>query len=518
MPELESSIVTLLSLATIALIVALAAAFGIVWLRWRSQLHALRAQLRSDAPLLRARVAAVFASTPRTDFLLLAIFVVVGFWLRLRELNIPMGTDEAATWLYYASKPLIVGITIWSSPNNHLLNTLLMHLCGAAFGPREWALRLPAFLGGLALIPLTYAASRVFYRRGALVAAAAVAASPAVVQYSTDGRGYILMAGFALIAAMAMATLIRSGNTIAAIVFGIATALGFWSVLVMITLFLLIVAWAFVERPSAFRAIVVACLLAGALTIVAYFPVFVISGPTSIATNGFNAPSTLAHFLHDLPLISRVIVARLLIGFPLPLQWLAGIAFVIAIVRHRQLSRFRYPIWIGFIAVAAFTLLQRYLPPSRIWFAFLPFFFITISALAPARRIERLLAIGLLALLAYDVTRGPHPRETGNLRAGPAIAAELQRRVRPGDEVVTLTPSDVPLTFYLRRAGVPVDATKPNVNARRLFVVTNMDFAQTFVKTTRELHVDVPRYRVRRVADFGPSEIYELVAAGHPER
>ncbi|HKO02863.1 MAG TPA: hypothetical protein VJ032_14290, partial [Thermoanaerobaculia bacterium] len=243
----------------------------------------------------------------------------------------------------------------------------------------------------------------------------------------------------------------------------------------------------------------------------AYFPVFVVSGPTSILTNGYHAPSTLAHFIRDLPLISRVIVVRLLVGFPRALQWLLGFAFIAALLLHRRLSRFRYPIWIGFIAVAAFTLAQRYVPPSRIWFAFLPFFFITISALAPRIHIERLLAIGIVALLAYDVTRGPHPRETGNVRAGPMIAAELQRRVQPGDEIVTLTPTDVPLTFYLQRIGVPIDATRPNVNAQRLFVVTNLDFAQTFVKTTREMHVDVPRYRVRRIADFGASEIYELV-------
>src|SRR5205085_7122936 len=109
-PELESSIVTLLSLATIALIVALAAAYSLAWLLWRTQLTALRAQLRTDAPLLRSRIVDAFRATPRIDFALLAIFFIAGVWLRLRELNIPMGTDEAATWLYYASKPLIVGI------------------------------------------------------------------------------------------------------------------------------------------------------------------------------------------------------------------------------------------------------------------------------------------------------------------------------------------------------------------------------------------------------------------------
>jgi hypothetical protein len=510
-PELESTIVSLLSVATIVLVVVLALAYALISRLRPQQVAALRAQLRSDTPLLWNRIAIAARETPTLDVALLAIFFIIGVWLRVRELNNPIGTDEASTWLYYASKPLIVGVTIWSSPNNHLLNTLLMHISGAIFGPHEWALRLPAFIAGLSLIPLAYATSRVFYRRGALIAAGLVAASPVVVAYSTDGRGYAMMAAFALIAAMAMATLLRTGNSIAALLFAIAVALGFASVLVMITLFLFIVVWAIVEQPSRWTAIVIACLLAGAFTMLAYYPVFVISGPTSIATNGYNAPSTLDHFLDDVPYMSHAIAIRLLVGFPRILQFAAALAFLAALVLHRRLSSFRYPIWIGFLAVLAFTFAERYLPPSRIWFAFLPFFFITIAAIATQIHVERIVAIALVALLAHDITYGPHPRETGNVRTGPLIAAELQRRLQPGDEVVALTPSDVPLTFYLQRAGIPIDATRPKVDAQRLYLVTNLDIGQTFAKTARELHVDVPRYRVRRVADFGASEIYELV-------
>jgi hypothetical protein len=509
-PELESSIASLLSIATIVLVVVLALAYALISRLRPLQVAALRAQLRGDAPLLWTRIRLAARETPPLDFALLAIFFAIGAWLRVRELNNPIGTDEAASWLYYASKPLIVGVTIWSSPNNHLLNTLLMHLSGAMFGPVEWALRLPAFVAGLALIPLAYATSRVFYRRGALIATGIVATSPVVVAYSTDGRGYAMLAAFALIAAMAMASLVRSGNSIAALIFAIAIALGFASVLVMITLFIFIVVWAFLERPSRWIAIVIACLLAGAFTMLAYYPVFVVSGPTSIATNGYHAPSTLHNFLHDLPLFSRAIVARLLVGFPRALQLLAALAFAAALIVHRRLSTFRYPIWLGFIAVVAFTFAERYVPPSRIWFGFLPFFFITIAAIAMHVQVERVVAIALVALLAHDITYGPHPRETGNLRTGPLIAAELQRRLQRGDEVVALTPSDVPLTFYLQRAGIPIDATRPKVDANRLYLVTNLDIGQTFVKTARELHVDVPRYRVQRVADFGASEIYEL--------
>src|SRR5947209_1905140 len=120
--------------------------------------------------------------------------------MRIPFLTRPLGTDEAATFLYYASKPLSIGLTIYGSPNNHLLNTLLMHASWRLFGAHEWALRLPAFLFGVALVPLTVMAARAVVRDGALVAAAFVAAAPVFVDYSTDGRGYTMLCAFALLA------------------------------------------------------------------------------------------------------------------------------------------------------------------------------------------------------------------------------------------------------------------------------------------------------------------------------
>src|SRR5207245_4620972 len=60
--------------------------------------------------------------------------------------------------IYYASHPLSVALTIYGSPNNHILHSLLMHFAYRMFGSAEWALRLPALLAGIAIVPLTYVA------------------------------------------------------------------------------------------------------------------------------------------------------------------------------------------------------------------------------------------------------------------------------------------------------------------------------------------------------------------------
>src|SRR5581483_2195620 len=147
--------------------------------------------------------------------------------LRIPLLTRPMGADESASFLYYASHPLPVSLTIYGSPNNHILHSVLMRLSFLLFGREEWALRLPAFLAGVALVPLTYLAARALSERGALIAAAFSAAAPVLIDYSTDARGYTLLCCFVLLCTVAMA---RSQ----VVPFAISAALGFYTIPVML--------------------------------------------------------------------------------------------------------------------------------------------------------------------------------------------------------------------------------------------------------------------------------------------
>jgi hypothetical protein len=106
-----------------------------------------------------------------------------------------MDYDEAYSYLNYARRPLYEGLANYDSTNNHLLNTLFMHVENRVFGPREWALRMHAFVAGVALVGATYVLGRVLISAEAgLVAAAFVAVSDVLVAYSVNARGYIWVA------------------------------------------------------------------------------------------------------------------------------------------------------------------------------------------------------------------------------------------------------------------------------------------------------------------------------------
>jgi hypothetical protein len=128
-----------------------------------------------------------------------------GAALRLHHLAGPMRCDEAFTFLNYVSKPLALELAHYSEPNNHLLNTALAHLTVWLFGGEPWAIRLPVLVVGTAAVPVSYLAVRLhFGRHAALLAAAAVAAAPELVKYSTNARGYaFVVLAFLLLLALA---------------------------------------------------------------------------------------------------------------------------------------------------------------------------------------------------------------------------------------------------------------------------------------------------------------------------
>jgi hypothetical protein len=206
----------------------------------RERVIASLGALAHDARRLRPRRAAAslrdFAR--REDvlhWLTLGTLVAVGLALRVAFLGQPMRYDEAYSWLRLASKPLPIALSYYSAPNNHLFHTFLMSLCGKAFGSAPWALRLPVLMAGTLLIPATYAAFRAHAGRDAgLLAAALTAPWPCLIDYSTNGRGYIMIALFFMALVALAGRLADRPTPLAWLGWAGASALGLWTVPVML--------------------------------------------------------------------------------------------------------------------------------------------------------------------------------------------------------------------------------------------------------------------------------------------
>jgi hypothetical protein len=93
--------------------------------RWLERFGAAAAVLAVDTSEVLRRVA---RRDGRAHLAALALIVVAGAGIRLWLLHGAMGYDESYTFLNYARYPLVLGLTRYDAPNNHLFHTFLVHL------------------------------------------------------------------------------------------------------------------------------------------------------------------------------------------------------------------------------------------------------------------------------------------------------------------------------------------------------------------------------------------------------
>ena len=89
-------------------------------------------------------------------FRLLLLVVVPASLLRLMLLQRSVAYDEAYSYVNFASRSWYLAISDYNSPNNHLLNTLLMCVCRYWGGQNEALWRIPTLLVGIVLVIWIY--------------------------------------------------------------------------------------------------------------------------------------------------------------------------------------------------------------------------------------------------------------------------------------------------------------------------------------------------------------------------
>lgn len=120
------------------------------------------------------------------------ILAITGLAIILRSSGLSQSfwIDEVVT-LQYTTYGFLEQLTVFVSPNNHLLNTLLIKLSIALFGENEWSVRLPAVLFGVGTIPvLFWLIRRSMGAWPALAVTLLLAVSYHHIFFSQNARGY----------------------------------------------------------------------------------------------------------------------------------------------------------------------------------------------------------------------------------------------------------------------------------------------------------------------------------------
>jgi hypothetical protein len=510
----------------------------------------LRGELREGLSALRP------AHSDRGAHLILLAIVVLGAGLRLAFLSQPMRYDEAFTYTEYASRPVYVILSKYDLPNNHVFHSLCVHAACGLFGDAPWAVRLPAFLAGLFVIPATYAAARALYDRPtALLSASLVAGSSILIEYSTNARGYTLITLCFLLLVRLGCALLERPSLLGWGLFALVAALGLWTVPTMLFPYGAVVWWlAFTSLRSgptrtaygrSFHAwLAGSCALTAVLTAALYAPVLLVSGVGALTANPFVTPTDPGSWTAHLLEMLRATWSQWHRDVPAPLTVVLAITFLAtALGAVRPVSRAVGLAWITVLSSAAVVAVQRVVPYERVWLFAVPLYLIVAAGglvrllqLCPTPRLRAFLGpaaaavvAGLLAWQALDSRAVENSLETGTLREAAEMTAFLKDRLGPQDRIIAWCPSDRALEYYFQRQGVPTRhlvasvgwrKDEPHWHGERLLAVINKAHGQTLAALAQRYHLaEVSEPDAARLLWEGTAAaVYEIPSAdGNPQ-
>lgn len=432
----------------------------------------------------------------------LVALCLLGLGLRWCFLFQGVRYDEAFTLLDYSAKPLFHTLSVYDWPNNHVLHSVLVHFTCAWFGQELWALRLPALVCGLLLIPASYAVACVYFNRTAgLLAAGLVASSSYLIFYSTNGRGYTLLALCSMVLFAMAPFLLRHRNWVAWGLFSVVAALGFFTIPIMLYPYTMVLVWLGLScvcgdatagtRREFARVLAISVAVTAGLTLVLYAPILAVSGPASLFANQFVRPVGWNELLAGWHRTVKETWYAWNQDVPGVLSFLLLLGLLISQGCHRRLSTYRVPLApVCVVCCAGLLLVQRVVPFARVWLFLLPLYFVLASAggslllqtvekrfrfcrdYAPA-----VLAMTISLWLGANVLHSQSPRkylETGTLPDAEEITLRLQPLLSPDDKVLAIPPSTYPLRYYFRKYNLPAAAFVQHTNPTgRVFVVVN---------------------------------------------
>ncbi len=170
----------------------------------------------------------------RTGALVLCGLTLLGAAVRAFRLDAGLWYDEIVTLVVAVRLPIERLLTEYPTNNHHPLYSLLGHVSIGLFGEQAWSLRLPAYVFGVASIPMLYRlGTLVSVRLEAVLAAGLLSVSYHHVWFSQNARGYTALMFWTLLCTDLLLRGLATGRVGWYVGYAIAAALGAYAHLTM---------------------------------------------------------------------------------------------------------------------------------------------------------------------------------------------------------------------------------------------------------------------------------------------
>jgi hypothetical protein len=430
----------------------------------------------------------------------LGLVVFVGAVVRISLLDHVLRNDEVVTATRHGVD-LITAITDYSAPNNHILHTVLVNLSTSLFGMDPWAIRLPALLFGLGLIIAVdwWITSATGKRAAGLLAAAFVAGSSMLIEYSTTARGYTMVCvAFVVLLELSRRLFQRPSLRLWAGWVAVSTA-GMITVPVFVFPLATVGVWFLAtialkrRRGGLLGQLALSSLLVVILTALAYTPAAITTGVEAIIDNPWVKAVSWSELPNDWYRLTANLAELVLRDGPAAIAY--GILFIVAIALNRKIFGSHPSPVIGLLGPLVLVIARQVAPPQRIWLFGWPLVLgMAGAALACLldwlwpRIVASRLTIPLLALLIASIMgvatlasdEVERSGEGGPFHDAREVAELLVGELEENDRVLVNSHPRWVLDYYLS----PEERSDPAMsrdfeNAQRVFVVVYYPRAQT---------------------------------------
>ncbi|MBS1547268.1 MAG: glycosyltransferase family 39 protein [Bacteroidetes bacterium] len=399
--------------------------------------------------------------------------VALGAVLRVLRLNGPVTYDEALTYVHYADRSFGFLFSDLGIAGNHILYTALARASTLIFGAHAWALRLPAFLAGMLVLPLFYSFSRaVFNRHIAVIVLCLVSVGGPFVEYSALARGYSLSWLFLVCGLLAARHFVKTDNTWSAVLLALACSLGMLATPDMIYPALMCIAWAALMVVMRYRStarmrlmkLAAASMMALVLCFLMYLPVIIRHSLDQLLNPPSEVENTWAHFMDT----HQDRVFDVWAYFSDSASTFLAFAGAVAVIYAAYTSlKYRLLVFAFLFTAVPLVLLMRVVAPPAVWIYSLYVLNLGVAiglfylmklvrdkVLPGFSKANRTLVASAFVLLAFGwfglkaegdpVERFPE--------AMPA-AEWILKNTHSGDRVCASMPWDAPIDFELRSLG-----------------------------------------------------------------
>ena len=462
----------------------------------------------------------------------LLFLCLLGGLTRLAFLFQPIRLDELSSGFVYSSLPLSEGLSLYSRPGNHLFHTFLTHFSTGLFGSDVWAIRLPAFIAGILIIPATYWVIKELYNKKAgILAAALTTPSVYLISYSTDGRGYtIQILVFLLLVGLAV-RIMRTGKTIEWVGFVLLGIIGFYTMPTTTYFFGAVVVWMGLSaicgdtqdaKWNFIKKLIGSCFVTVVVTIMLYIPVVMNSGIEGITSNMWVKSLPVSTFIKGIPGHLSETWMMWNDGMFIGITGLLLLGFFTSIIFHKQISKQRINLAVVILGwCAVLFMIQRVLPFARTWLPLLPLYIgfssaglwyivsniaikINKSKTSPSFVYIILAVVSLFLCLFVYWLQAPYQAQIGQppvvfFQDASQTADVLKLMLKPGDIVYTDEFAEALLEYYFTEKDIPLgylsrcirgSETITPESIKRVFIVEAFGEGHTTRTALENLNID----------------------------